>query len=86
MRQPGKAGCLHVCRGDAGIRRGAHLRTRQQAAQASDQATKDTLSQTSESSLVFPSQAEFGKTHYYRILNGSEATQWNDIFNAVILG
>jgi spermidine/putrescine transport system substrate-binding protein len=58
----------------------------QQAAQATDQSTKDTLSQTSESSLVFPSQAEFGQTHYYRILNGSEATQWNDIFNAVILG
>jgi spermidine/putrescine transport system substrate-binding protein len=58
----------------------------QQVAQASDQATKDSLTQTSESTLVFPSQAEFDKTHYYRILNGSEATQWNDIFNAVILG
>ncbi|MEO6797334.1 MAG: spermidine/putrescine ABC transporter substrate-binding protein [Candidatus Dormibacter sp.] len=58
----------------------------QEAAQSSDQATKDSLSQTSESPLVFPSQSEFSKTHYYRILNASEATQWNDIFNAVILG
>ena len=29
--------------------------------------------------------ADLAKTYYYRSLNPAEATQWNDIFNAVIL-
>src|SRR2546422_1071600 len=37
------------------------------------------------SSAVFPTDADLAKTYYYRTLNPAEATQWNDIFNAVIL-
>ncbi|MGH7904464.1 MAG: extracellular solute-binding protein [Candidatus Dormibacteraceae bacterium] len=57
----------------------------QQAAQATDAATKQSLLQTSQSPLVFPPKSEFDRTYYYRVLSPSETTRWNDIFNAVIL-
>jgi spermidine/putrescine transport system substrate-binding protein len=65
---------------------GAKQEIESQAAAASDAATKSSLLATANSTLVFPSQTEFSKTHYYRVLSPSEATQWNNIFNAVILG
>jgi len=65
---------------------GAKQEIESQAAAASDAATKTSLLATANSPLVFPSQTEFSKTHYYRVLSPSEATQWNNIFNAVILG
>jgi spermidine/putrescine transport system substrate-binding protein len=57
----------------------------QQAAQTTDAATKASLLQTSESPLVFPPDSELNGTSYYRVLDPSEATEWNNIFNAVIL-
>ncbi len=57
----------------------------QQAAQEKDAATKASLLATSESPLVFPPQDEFNKVSYYRVLNPSELTEWNTIFNAVII-
>jgi spermidine/putrescine transport system substrate-binding protein len=57
----------------------------QQAAQTSDAAVKASLLHTSESPLVFPPLSELNRTSYYRVLDTSEAKQWNDIFNAVIL-
>ena len=57
----------------------------QQAAQTTDAPTKQSLLQTSQSPLVFPSADELSRVYYYRVLTPSEATQWNNIFNAVIL-
>jgi spermidine/putrescine transport system substrate-binding protein len=57
----------------------------QQASAATDNDTKTSLLQTADSPLVFPSASDLAQTSYYRVLNPSEATQWNDIFNAVIL-
>jgi len=55
------------------------------AAAATDSATKDGLLGTANSPLVFPSADDLAKTSYYRVLTPSEASQWNDIFNAVII-
>jgi len=57
----------------------------QQAAAATDAATKASLLATSESPLVFPPADEFSKVSYYRVLNSKEVDQWNTIFNAVII-
>jgi spermidine/putrescine transport system substrate-binding protein len=57
----------------------------QQAAAATDAATKASLLATSESPLVFPPADEFSKVAYYRVLSPTEVTQWNTIFNAVII-
>jgi len=57
----------------------------QDAAAAPDAATRDSLQATANSSAVFPSDADLANTSYYRELNPTESTQWNDIFNAVIL-
>jgi spermidine/putrescine transport system substrate-binding protein len=57
----------------------------EQQAQTASAANQAALLQTSESPLVFPSQAELDQTSYYRVLKPSEADQWNAIFNAVIL-
>jgi spermidine/putrescine transport system substrate-binding protein len=56
-----------------------------QAAQTTDAATKASILQTANSALVFPSKAEFGQVYYYRVLNGTEVTEWNATFDAVIL-
>jgi spermidine/putrescine transport system substrate-binding protein len=57
----------------------------QDANAATDADTKQGLLDTANSPLVFPSPADLAKTSYYRVLNPSEAAQWNDIFNAVII-
>jgi len=57
----------------------------QHAAQTTDAAAKAALLLTSESQLVFPPEDVLNHTSYYRVLDTSEARQWNDIFNAVIL-
>ena len=57
----------------------------QQAAQAKNAADKAALLQAADSPLIFPSQDVLAKTSYYRVLDPIETTQWNDIFNAVIL-
>jgi spermidine/putrescine transport system substrate-binding protein len=57
----------------------------QQAAQATDASAKQLLQQTADSPLVFPPTSVFDQSYYYRVLNPSEALQWNDIFNAVII-
>jgi spermidine/putrescine transport system substrate-binding protein len=57
----------------------------QQAAAATDKDTKASLEGTANSQLVFPTQAEFSKTSYYRTLTPSETAQWNSTFDAVIL-
>jgi spermidine/putrescine transport system substrate-binding protein len=55
------------------------------AAQATDPAAKASLLQTSESPLVFPSADDLARSYYYRVLTPSEASQWDDIWNAVII-
>ncbi len=55
------------------------------AAAATDADTKNGLLATANSPLVFPSADDLARTSYYRVLTPSEATQWNDIFNAVII-
>jgi len=55
------------------------------AAAATDADTKNGLMGTANSPLVFPSSDDLAKTSYYRVLTPSEAAQWNDIFNAVII-
>jgi Spermidine/putrescine-binding periplasmic protein len=55
------------------------------AAAATNKDDKAALLQAAESPLIFPSQEVLAKTSYYRVLTPSETTQWNDIFNAVIL-
>lgn len=57
----------------------------QDAASATDAATKQSLQDTAGSPLVFPSPSDLAKTSYYRVLSPDEAQQWNDIFNAVII-
>ncbi len=57
----------------------------QDAANATDAATKQSLSDTANSPLVFPSPTDLARTSYYRVLTPDEAQQWNDIFNAVII-
>jgi spermidine/putrescine transport system substrate-binding protein len=57
----------------------------QDASAATDQATKDGLNGTANSPLVFPTPDDLAKSSYYRVLSPSEAQQWNDIFNAVII-
>ena len=64
---------------------GAKAVVEQDAAAATDADTKQSLTDTANSSAVFPTDADLAKTFYYRSLNPAEATQWNDIFNAVIL-
>ncbi len=64
---------------------GAKAVVEQDAAAATDADTKQSLLNTANSTAVFPSDADLAKTYYYRSLNPTEATQWNDIFNAVIL-
>jgi spermidine/putrescine transport system substrate-binding protein len=57
----------------------------QQAAQTTNADDKAALLQTSESPLVFPSDSDLSHTSYYRVLSPTEVTQWNTIFNAVII-
>jgi spermidine/putrescine transport system substrate-binding protein len=57
----------------------------QQASTTTDATAKAALLGTSESPLVFPPATELSQTYYYRVLTPTEASQWNDIFNAVIL-
>jgi len=64
---------------------GAKAVVEQDAAAATDPDTKQSRTDTANSSAVFPTDADLAKTFYYRSLNPAEATQWNDIFNAVIL-
>jgi spermidine/putrescine transport system substrate-binding protein len=64
---------------------GAKQVIEQQAAQTTDASAKQALLQTSNSPLVFPPASEFSQVYYYRVLSPSESTQWNDIFNSVII-
>ena len=64
---------------------GAKAIIEQQAATEPDKDTKAALLGTSESPLVFPPAGELAQTSYYRDLTTSEATQWNAIFNSVII-
>jgi spermidine/putrescine transport system substrate-binding protein len=64
---------------------GAQQVIQQQAAATKNAADKASLLQAANSPLIFPSQDVLAKTSYYRVLTTSEATQWNEIFNAVIL-
>lgn len=57
----------------------------EQDAAAAKPADRAGLLQLSNSPLIFPSQDLLAKTYYYRVLNADETTQWNDIFNAVII-
>ena len=57
----------------------------QQAAAATDATAKASLLQTSESPLVFPPLNEFDQLYYYRVLTPSERTQWDAIWDAVII-
>ena len=56
----------------------------QDAAAAASAADKASLQELSTDPAIFPSQDLLAKTSYYRVLTASEATQWNDIFNAVL--
>jgi spermidine/putrescine transport system substrate-binding protein len=56
----------------------------QDAAAATDVDTRTSLEAIANSSAVFPSDADLANTSYYRELNPTEVTQWNDIFNAVV--
>ena len=64
---------------------GAKAVMEQDAASATDADTKASLQQLAASSAVFPSDAELARSSYYRVLNPTEAIQWNETFNAVIL-
>ncbi|MEO8745911.1 MAG: spermidine/putrescine ABC transporter substrate-binding protein [Candidatus Dormibacter sp.] len=57
----------------------------QDAAQATDAATKATDQLVAGSPLVFPSPNDLKRVFYYRVLTTAEAAKWNDIFNAVII-
>ncbi len=57
----------------------------QQAAATTNADDKAALLQTADSPLVFPSDSDLSHTSYYRVLSPSEVTQWDTIFNAVIL-
>jgi spermidine/putrescine transport system substrate-binding protein len=64
---------------------GAQAVIMQDASNATDADTKQSLTDTANSPLVFPSASDLAKTSYYRVLTPDEAQQWNDIFNAVII-
>jgi spermidine/putrescine transport system substrate-binding protein len=58
----------------------------QQAAQTKNAADKAALLQAADSPLIFPSASDLSHASYYRVLGDTaETTQWNEIFNAVIL-
>jgi spermidine/putrescine transport system substrate-binding protein len=57
----------------------------QDAAAATNKADKALLTDLAKDPAIFPSQDTLAKTSYYRVLNADETTQWNDIFNAVII-
>jgi spermidine/putrescine transport system substrate-binding protein len=56
-----------------------------QAAAAPDKDVKAALLGTADSPLVFPSALDLSKVSYYRDLSPAEATQWNTVFNSVII-
>jgi spermidine/putrescine transport system substrate-binding protein len=58
---------------------------KQDAAAAKAAADKASLLELSTDPAIFPTQDLLAKTSYYRVLNAAETTQWNDIFNAVII-
>ncbi len=57
----------------------------QDAAAATDAATKASLQAEAQSPLVFPSTQDLSRSYYYRVLSASDQTQWNNIFGSVIL-
>ncbi|HEY2599872.1 MAG TPA: spermidine/putrescine ABC transporter substrate-binding protein [Candidatus Dormibacteraeota bacterium] len=57
----------------------------QDADAAKNAADKASLSELAKDPAIFPSQDVLAKTSYYRVLNSAETTQWNNIFNAVII-
>jgi len=63
----------------------AHDIIKQDAAAAKNADDKASLTELSTDPAIFPTQDLLGKTSYYRVLNAAETTQWNDIFNAVII-
>src|SRR6476661_2095706 len=64
---------------------GAQDFIKQDAAAAKNAADKASLTELSTDPAIFPSQDVLAKTSYYRVLTADETTQWNDIFNAVII-
>jgi spermidine/putrescine transport system substrate-binding protein len=64
---------------------GAQDFIKQDAAAATAPADKASLLELSTDPAIFPTQDILAKTSYYRVLNAAETTQWNDIFNAVII-
>jgi spermidine/putrescine transport system substrate-binding protein len=56
-----------------------------QASATADPSAKQSILQTADSPLVFPSTTEFGNVYYYRVLKGTEVAEWNATFDAVIL-
>jgi spermidine/putrescine transport system substrate-binding protein len=57
----------------------------QDAAAAKNPDDKASLLELSTDPAIFPPQDLLAKTSYYRVLTSAETTQWNDIFNAVII-
>ena len=57
----------------------------QDAAAATNKDDKASLLELSTDPAIFPPQDVLAKTSYYRVLTADETTQWNDIFNAVII-
>ena len=57
----------------------------QQDAAAAKPADKAGLLELAQDPNIFPSPELLAKTSYYRVLDSAETTQWNDIFNAVII-
>jgi spermidine/putrescine transport system substrate-binding protein len=64
---------------------GAQDYIKQDAAAAKAAADKASLLELSTDPAIFPTQDLLAKTSYYRVLSATETTQWNDIFNAVII-
>lgn len=64
---------------------GAQDFIKQDAAAAKDPADKASLLELSTDPAIFPTQDLLAKTSYYRVLNAAETTQWNSIFNSVII-
>jgi len=64
---------------------GAQDFIKQDAAAAKNPDDKASLLELSTDPAIFPTQDLLAKTSYYRVLNSAETTQWNDIFNAVII-
>ena len=56
---------------------------RAQAAETTKKADKEALLQVADSSLVFPSDADYKKLHRYRVLSDSEQGVWNSIFQPI---